>query len=132
MNYPHDCGELNAPGLTLFVATATGIVVLFLLMKPISGFRFSFVNLFWASFIANVTMGLFSFLAGIALPNHLVAAIIISASISFFAVAITLQILARSVNQILPARRAYILSLILMLADVFVCSPIVALILGEF
>ena len=79
-----------------------------------------------------MTMGLLSFLAGIALPNHLVTAIIISAIISFFVVAIMLQILARSVNQTLPAGRAYVLVLILMLTDIFVCSPIVALLLGEF
>jgi hypothetical protein len=58
--------------------------------------------------------------------------LIVSTAISFFLIAVMLQILARSTNNTLPAFRAYIIVLILIAVDFLVVSPIVSLLLGEF
>jgi hypothetical protein len=101
-------------------------------MKMIARIRLSFGTALLTSFIACMLTFIIAAPFGFFLANHIVLAMILTTVIVFFVQAVLFRIAVRTTGQTLPAGKAYILSLLVILANFVVVSPIVAWIVGDF
>jgi hypothetical protein len=83
-------------------------------------------NRFGVSLIAQMIIVLISFGLDLVLLYHLGPAVILAAALGLYFQAVLLQIAMSATGETLPAKKAYILSLLVVPADVFVASPLVA------
>ena len=118
--------------ISFVVAVGIGAVLLLLGMKMIARIRLSFGTALWTSFIACMLTSIISLGFGFVLANHMGLAVILAIVTGFFVQAVLFRIAVRATGQTLPAGKAYILSLLVILANFFVASPIVAWIVGDF
>jgi len=114
------------PLLGLFVSTAIGTLLVWLLAKPISGIVVSLVNAFWAVAIAQALSAVITILLGYLLTYHLGPGLILAAIVKCFIQATILRIMARSTANTLPAPKAYILALIVVGVDFLIVPPFVS------
>ena len=120
--------------LIISFAVAVGIAAVLLLfgMKMVARIRLSFGTSLRTSFIACMFTSMISLGFGFVLANHMGLALLLSIVIGFFVQAVLFQIAVRATGQTLPAGKAYILSLVVILANFFVVSPVVAWVVGNF
>jgi hypothetical protein len=111
--------------LSLVVTTATGTILLWLLTKRISGIQISIGTAFGVSLTAQAIIVLISFSLDFVFLYHPGLAVTIAVALGLYFQALLLKIAMRATGRILSARKAYILSLIVVLADFFVASPLV-------
>jgi hypothetical protein len=118
--------------ITFAIAIGIDAVLLLLGARLLAKIRLPFGTALWTSFIACILTSIIA--AGFAffLVDHLGLAMILAIAIGFFIQAIVFQISIRATGQTLSASKAYILSLLVILTNFFVVSPIVALIVGSF
>jgi hypothetical protein len=118
--------------ISFAVAVGIGAVLLLFGMKMVARIRLSFGTSLWTSFIACMLTSMISFGFGFVLANHMGLALLLAIVIGFFVQAVLFRVAVRATGQTLPAGKAYILSLVVILANFFVASPIVAWIVGNF
>jgi len=112
----------------LFISTAIGTLLVWLLIKPISGLWFSLVNAFWAVAIAQALSAVITVVLGYLLAYHLGLGLILATLVKCFIQATILRIMARSTANTLPAPKAYILALIVVAVDFVIVPPLVSLV----
>jgi hypothetical protein len=112
------------PLFGLFISTAIGTLLVWLLTKPISGIAISLVNAFWAVAIAQGLSAVITIFLGYLLANHLGLGLILATIVKCFIQATILRITAKT----LPALKAYILALIVVGVDFLIVPPLVALV----
>jgi hypothetical protein len=117
--------------ITFAVAIGVDAVLLLLGARLLAKIRLPFGTALWTAFIACILTSIIS--AGFAffLVNHFGLAMILAIAIGFFVQAVLFQISIRATGQTLSSGKAYILSLLVILTNFFVVSPIVALIVGD-
>ena len=118
--------------ITFAVAIGVDAVLLLLGMRMLAKIRLSFGTALWTSFIACILTSIIAGGLAFVLVDHFGLAMILAISIGFFVQAILFRISVRATGQTLSAGKAYILSLLVILTNFFVVSPIVTLIVGDF
>jgi hypothetical protein len=113
------------------VAIVIDTVLLLLGMKMIAKIRLSFGAALLTSFIACTLLFIIGPAFGFFLANHIILAMILTIVIVFFVQAVLFRITVEATGQTLPAEKACILSLLVIFANFFVVSPIVALFMGD-
>ena len=108
-------------------AIVIATILLFSLSKPICRVRLSLSNAFWCSFIAHVIGALLALVGGFLLPSHLGIALVVALVIVWFFQTTFLQLAARTQNETIARWRAGILSLIAILGDFLIASPLIHL-----
>jgi len=118
--------------ITFAVAIGVDAVLLLLGARLLAKIRLPVGTALWTSFIACILTSILA--AGFAffLVDHFGLAMILAIAIGFFVQAVLFQISIRATGQTLSSGKAYILSLLVILTNFFVVSPIVALIVGDF
>jgi hypothetical protein len=115
---------------------ALGSLLLFFLSRPIGRVRFTFSDAFWGSAIGTVIVGILSFSVGFFFSRQTTdgsatdingIAFIIALAIGCFLQSLVFQITARTHNEVLARWRAITLSLILILGNVLIASPLIEL-----
>jgi hypothetical protein len=117
------------------VSVAVGIILLLLLSRLIGRVQFSLSTAFWCSFIGHTFVCIIgwviSAIIGFAFPQHdpqeVGATLLIGLPIGCFCQAVLFQIAVRAKNATLTRWRSVILSLIVILGDWFVASPLIEL-----
>ena len=112
--------------ISFAVAVGIDTVLLLLGMKMIARIRLSFGTALLTSFIACILTSAIGGVFGFLLAYHIMLAMILTTVIGFFVQAVLFRVAVRTTGQTLPAGKAYILSLLVILADSFVASPIAA------
>ena len=118
------------------VSVVIGAILLLSLSKLIGRFQFSLSNAFWLSFIGHTIWSIIGFIIGLfslqtqtadgTTTNINVIALLIGFPIGCLIQAVIFQIAARTQNEILALWRAIILSVIVILGDLFIASPLIA------
>ncbi len=115
---------------------ALGTLLLFFLNRPIGRVRFTFSDAFWGSAIGHVIVGILGLIVGLffsrqaaegSLTDISGIAFIIALAVGCFLQSVVFQIIARTHDEILGGWKAIILSLILILGDFFIASPLIEL-----
>ena len=117
------------------VSGVVGAILLLSLSRVIGRVQFSLSNAFWLSFIGHTFLSIITFIIGLfshqsedgSTTNLNVIAVLVGLPIGCFLQAVLFQIGARTQNDILVRWRAVILSLIVILGDFFVASPLIEL-----
>lgn len=118
------------------VTVALGMILLLSLSKLIGRVQFSFSTAFWCSMIGHMFISIISFVTGFFFPQRAAGdwattfsaiAVIVGFVIACILQAGFFQIAVRVKNQILIAWRAFTLSLIVILGDFFLVSPLIEL-----
>jgi hypothetical protein len=112
--------------ISFVVATGIASVLLFYGMRIIAKIQLRFGTALWISFIACVLTSLISFGFGFFFADYMGLAVIFSILVGLFVQATLFQVAVRATSQTLSIGKAYILSLLVLLAYNFVASPIVA------
>jgi hypothetical protein len=120
-------GMIRETVIAVAVAVGIGTILLLLATKRIAGIQPSFGTALWASFIAHMLSAMVAFAAGYVLEDHLLLALAVCVVVQFFVQAAVLQVAIGATGKILPVRKAYILSVLIILADFFVVSPLIGL-----
>jgi hypothetical protein len=116
------------------VGIFVGMVLLLLLSRPIGRVQFSLSTAFWCSFIGHILLGIISFVIGFffsrqtdngSMTNINGIAALVGLAIGCFLQAVLFQVFARTQNDTLARWRAVILSLIAILGDFLVASPLI-------
>jgi hypothetical protein len=111
----------------LAVSVAVGMVLLLLLSRLIGRVQFSLATAFWCSFGGHIFGSVIALFAGMLFYRHVMIGIVIALSLQFAFQTVYFQIAVRAKNETLTRWRAIILSLIVVLADLFVASPLIEL-----
>jgi len=111
--------------LSLAIATGVSTILLWLLTEPISGVSVSIGTAFGVSILAQMIIVLISFGLDFVLLNHLGLAVILAVGLGMYFQALLLQIATRATGERLPTQNAYLLPLVVVLADFFVVSHLV-------
>ena len=118
------------------VTVAVGMILLLSLSKLIGRVQFSFSTAFWCSMIGHMFISIISFVTGFFFPRRAAGdsattfsaiAVIVGFVIACILQAGFFQIAVRVKNQILIGWRAFTLSLIVILGDFFLASPLIEL-----
>jgi hypothetical protein len=128
--------QLSALARDSVVWIALGTLLLFFLSRPIGRVRFTFRDAFWGSAIGTVIVSVLSFVVGLFFSSQTTdgsatdingITLIIAATIGCFLQSVVFRITARTHSEILAPWRAITLSLILILANLFIASPLIEL-----
>jgi hypothetical protein len=114
--------------LGVFLSTVIGTLLVWLLVKPISGIVVSVLDAFWSVAIAQALSAVITIVLGYLLAYHLGLALILATIVKCFIQATILRIMARSKENTLPAPKAYILALIVVGVDFLIIPPLVSLV----
>ena len=115
---------------------ALGTLLLFFLSRPIGHVRFTFSDAFWGSAIGHVIVGILGLVVGFFFSRRGTEgsvtdingiAFIIALAVGCFLQSVVFQIMARRHDEILVGWRAITLSLIIILGDFFIASPLIEL-----
>ncbi len=109
------------------VSVIVGTLILFFLGRLLGRVSFTWSNSLWGSLLGHITISLLGLVFGLLFHEHLAIALIISFAVGWFVQTVLYQILARTQDQILLGWRAASLSLIVILGDLFVASPLIEL-----
>jgi hypothetical protein len=109
------------------VAIVVGMVLLLWLSRLIGGVQFPLSTAFWGSFIGHVFISVVGLFTGFFFAYHLEIGIVIELAVGFVFQIVLFQRLVRAKGGTLVTWRAAILSLIVILGDFFVASPLVHL-----
>jgi hypothetical protein len=107
------------------IAVAVGTILLLLLSRLIGGVQFSLGTAFWCSFIGHVLLSLIGAISGFIFYSHLGIGLLIGLAVGCVLQAIIFQIAVRAKRGTLFRFRALVLSLIVILGDIFVASPLI-------
>ena len=111
-----------------FVVWVTvGAILLLLLSRLIGRVQFSLSTAFWCSFIGHTFISVIGLFTGSFFAYHLMIGIVIVSVVGFVFQIALFQIFVRLKGGILAGWRAAILSLIVILGDFFVASPLIHL-----
>ena len=113
----------------IFDSAVTGVVdaiFIFVCTRLMSDVRILFKDSLWVSFISLSMSLIVSMLLGFVLSAYPTVTIILSALALWFLQVVILQLMAgtSAYKTVLPAKRAYFISLIAVLAQFFVASPL--------
>jgi len=97
---------------------AVSVVVGFILLLALS-------TAFWCSLIGHSFVSVIGIGIGYILPNHLLAGLVIAVSVGCIFQTGLFQIAVRAKSGTLVRWRAFILSLIVVLGDFFIASPLI-------
>src|SRR5436305_6329048 len=109
------------------VAIIVGATLLFALSSLVGRVQFSLGTAFWCSFIGHILVTVISLLTGFVFSRKLAVGLIISLSVGWILQAVVLQLAVRAKSGNLVTWRAFTLSLIVILGDFFVASPLIEL-----
>lgn len=118
------------------VSVAVGMILLLLLSRLIGRVQFSLSNAFWCSFIGHTFLSIISFVMGFFFSRQTDdgsttdlngIAVLVGLAIVCFLQAVLFQVFARTQNDTLARWRAVVLSLIVILGDFVVASPLIEL-----
>jgi hypothetical protein len=109
------------------VSVAAGMILLLLLSRPIGRVQFSLSTAFWCSFIGHSFVSLIGLFTGFLFYRHVMIGIVIALTVGFFFQTVLFQIAVRAKSGTLQQWRAAILSLIVILGDFLVASPLIEL-----
>ncbi len=110
-----------------------GVITVLLMLgaRLLAKIRLPFFTALLTSFIAWLMTTIIAAVFGFFFENHIGPAMIFAEVIIFFVQAILFHISIKATSQILSFGRAFILSLLVILTNFFVVSPIVVLIIGD-
>jgi len=120
----------------LVVSIVVGAILLLSLSKWVGKVRFSIRNAFWGSAIGHTITSIIGLVIGLffshqtddgATTNLNGVAFLVGMAFGCFLQAVMFQVLARTQNEFLARWRAIILSLIVILGDFLVASPLLEL-----
>ncbi len=109
------------------VSVAVGMILLLSLSRPIGRVQFSLSTAFWCSLIGHGFVSLISLFTGFLFYRQLMIGIVIALAVGFFFQTVLFQIAVRAKSGTLQQWRAAILSLIVILGDFVVASPLIEL-----
>ena len=117
------------------VNVAVGAILLLSLSRLIGRVQFSASNAGWCSFIGHVLLSIISFVAGFFFSRQMDdgstningIATITALAVGCFLQAVLFQVFARTQNDTLARWRAVVLSLVVIMGDIFVASPLIEL-----
>jgi tellurite resistance protein TehA-like permease len=109
------------------VAIAIGAILLLCLSRLIGRVQFSLSMALWGSFVGHIFISILGLFTGFFFSTHMAIGLIISLAIGWAFQTILFQILVRAENRTLRRWRAATLSVIVILADFFVASPLIEL-----
>jgi len=109
------------------VAVGAGMILLLLLSKLIGRVQFSLSTAFWCSFMGHVFVSIIGLFTGFVFSHHPGIGLLIVLTIGCVFQTVLFQIVVRAKNETLMRWRAVILSLIVILGDFFVASPLIEL-----
>ena len=107
------------------VAVAVGIIVLLLLGRLIGRVQFTLRTAFWCSFIGHVFVAILGLIAGFLFATYLGVGLLVAFAIGCLFQTVLFQIAVRAEGGTLAPFRAFILSIIVLLCDIFVASPLI-------
>jgi len=109
----------------LVVAVAVGTILLLLLSRLIGRVQFSLRTAFWCSFIGHVFVSILGLIAGFLFASYLGIGLLLAFAIGCLFQTVLYQIAVRADGGTLAPFRAFVLSLIVILGDIFVASPLI-------
>jgi hypothetical protein len=109
------------------IAIVVGMVLLLLLTKLIARVQFSLSTAFWCSFLGHTLGSIIALFVGLVTFGHMGLAITITLVIGWAFQTLLFQVFVRGQRATLSRWRAAILSLIVILGDFFVASPLIEL-----
>lgn len=109
------------------VAVVVGAILLLSLSRLVGRVQFSLSTALWCSFIGHFVVAVMSLLLGYVFSRNMAIGLIISLVIGWVFQAVLFQLAVRAKNNSLVTWRAFILSLIVILGDFLVASPLIVL-----
>jgi len=109
------------------VAIVVGMVLLLLLSRLIGRVQFSLSTSFWCSFIGHTFIIIVGLFMGYLLAYHMTIGLLISLAIGWAFQTLLFRIAVRAKSGTLQLWRAAILSVVVILGDFFVASPLITL-----
>ncbi len=109
------------------VAIVVGMVLLLLLSRLIGRVQFSLGTAFWCSFSGHIFGTIIGLFMGFLFAYHMAIGLLIALAISWAFQTVIFQIFVRAKNGTLQQWRAAILSVVVILGDFLVASPLIAL-----
>jgi uncharacterized membrane protein YiaA len=109
------------------VAIAVGAILLLTLSRLIGRVQFAPSMALWCSFIGHIFICVIGLFTGFVFHSHMAAGFIIALVIGCAFQTVLFQIVVRAKNETLARWRAATLSIIVILGDFFVASPLIAL-----
>ena len=109
------------------VAIVVGTVLLLLLSRLIGRVQFSLGTAFWCSFIGHIFGMIVGLFMGFLFAYHMAIGLLIAFAISWAFQTVVFQIFVRAKSGTLQQWRAAILSVVVILGDFLVASPLIAL-----
>jgi hypothetical protein len=112
--------------LTIAVAIVVGMMLLLLLSKFIGRVQFSLSTAFWCSFIGHIISSIVALFMGWLFAYHMAIGFFIALGIGWAFQTVLFQIAVRAKGGTLQRGRAAVLSGVVILGDLFVATPLVA------
>jgi uncharacterized membrane protein HdeD (DUF308 family) len=109
------------------VDVAVGAILIFALSGLVGRVRFSLSDSVWCSFIGHVIILAITFGLAFIFSSHLTAVVLIAFICGGFIQAVIFQVMARTKAANLVRWRALLLSLIVILGDFLIASPLIEL-----
>jgi hypothetical protein len=109
------------------VCIIVGMILLLALSRLIGRVQFSLSTSFWCSFIGHIFTCVVALITGFLFVNHMGIAFLVALAIGWAFQTVLFQIAVRAKSGTLQQWRAAILSLIVILGDSFVASPLIEL-----
>lgn len=109
------------------VAIAVGAILLLILSRLIGRVQFSLSMALWGSFIGHIFISIIGLATGFIFSSHMAIGLIIALLIGWAFLTVVLQLLVRAESGTLQRWRAATLSVIVILGDFFVASPLIEL-----
>lgn len=107
------------------VAVAVGTILLLLLSKLIGRVQFSLATAFWCSFIGHMFVTILGLILGFVFASYLGIGLLLALVVGCLFQTVLFQIAVRAKGGTLAPFRAFVLSLIVVLGDIFVASPLI-------
>ena len=108
------------------VAILVGMVLLLLLSRLIGRVQFSLSTAFWCSFIGHIFISVVGLFTGWLFAYHMVIGLLIALAVGWAFQTVLFQIAVRAKSGTLQQWRAAILSVVVILGDFFIASPVIA------
>ena len=109
------------------VAIIVGTILLLILSRLIGRVQFSLSTAFWCSFIGHIFLYIVGGLMGWLFADHMIIGLVIALGIAWVFQTVFFQIAVRAKSGTLVRWRAAVLSLVIILGDFFVASPLIEL-----
>src|SRR6266404_6186990 len=121
---------MSLPPSTIFIRdfavnVAVGMILLLALSRPIGRVQFSLSTAFWCSMIGHSFLAVIALFTGFVLAYHMMIGLLIALAIAFAFQTVLFQVAVRAKNETLVQWKAAALSLIVILGDFFVASPLI-------